>query len=237
MDTNSNQQSSRGNQQQSHASQQVTQEHAKPVKASEHIARTGSQPRRVSGIVKVIIGIIVFVAIAWVLSALRTKTPDSSLVTDSTDTASSTEMSAYAQTTPIVDGTMTYELGGVSFLFEPQVSDENNMLSTRIRLQLDNLTRNTVPIEVASYRLGTYRGQCSQVDADTYAMSSADKGALAFASCNYEGTGRQLAAFQEGKNIVVKARTVTENGSAQSDPMTQIISIDVTKIVQSSDGK
>jgi hypothetical protein len=44
-------------------------------------------------------------------------------------------------------------------------------------------------------------------------------------------TRQCLTVFQEGNNLVVKVRTVTESAE-QLDPLTPILTIDVTKIVQ-----
>jgi hypothetical protein len=207
-----------------HNSEPKTQHHSSMPHHSEP-----SAPRRVSMVAKVAIGIIVFVALAWVLSALRAKSPSETPVVDE-ETATSTPPVTYAAFIPVTDGAKVYTLEGVEFVFEPQVIDEQGMPSTRIRLQLNGFKRNGVPIEVARYRLGTYRGECAQIDPETYANSSAERDALGFAACNYEGVGRQLAVFQEGKELVVKVRSVTEDASAE--PMFAITRIDVTAIVQ-----
>ncbi len=192
-----------------------------------HHKQNDSQPRRVSMLGKFVVGVVVFVAIAWVLSALRTKAPENSLVTE-TDNASSTE-AVYSSFAPVTAAGTTYSLGGVSFLFEPQSAEDAGVPSTRVRLKLNDVKRNGSAFDVASYRLGTYRGECSAVSADAYLSSSAEKGALAFAACNYQGSGRQLAVFQEGQKIVVKARTITEDG-VQIEAMTPILYIDLNNI-------
>lgn len=186
-----------------------------------------SQPRRVSMIAKVAIGIVVFVGIAWVLSALRTQEPKK-VVQEPSTLATSTI--AYASFEPVVDGEFTYTLDGARFVFEPQEPDESGVPSTRIKLELQGLRRNGVPIEVARYRLGTYRGACEDLDPAVYQSSSAQQGALAFASCSYEGAGRQLGVFQEGNNLTVKVRSVSEDG-VSAEQMASIIVIPVPKIV------
>lgn len=132
---------------------------------------------------------------------------------------------------PVIDGDKTYTLGGVDWVFEPQSTDETGAPTTRVRLKLNDLRRNDVAIDVGLYRLGTYRGDCESYTALSDARALPDAGAIGFAQCWAGDAGRQLAVFQEGNNLVVKVRTVTESAE-QLDPLTPILTIDVTKIVQ-----
>lgn len=199
------------------------------------VKQQGNQPRRMGAATKVIGGILIFIVIAWVLSALREK-PDGSLVVEDgegTEVSTSTtpiSTGVSASAVSVLDGAFTYTLDGVSFVFEPQAADENGV-STRVRLQINGLKRNGFPIDVARYRMGTYRGTCSELS--TGAVSEFAPTALSAASCQFNGMTRQLATSQQGNNLVTQLRTLNEDGEQVEMPV-QISSIDITQIVQPS---
>lgn len=137
-----------------------------------------------------------------------------------------------ASTSAVIDGAHTYTFDGLMWVFEPQPTDENGAPITRVRLKIEGFTRNGVPIDVALYRLGTYRGDCRSYEDMPEGYALPIPGSLAFTQCWFAGGGRQLAVFQEGGALVVKVRTVSEE-EAQPEPLTTILTIDLTKIVQS----
>lgn len=132
---------------------------------------------------------------------------------------------------PVLDGDKKYTLGGLEWVFEEQSVGEDGTASTRVRLRLVDFKRNDVPVEVALYRLGTYRGECESFDVFDNARAVPDEGALAFAQCWLDGTGRQLVVFQEDKNLVVKVRSVSEDDE-QLAALTPILTIAVPAIIQ-----
>jgi len=132
---------------------------------------------------------------------------------------------------PVVDGDKTYTLGGLEWVFEPQDAGEGGVPSTRVRLKLANLKRNQTPIDVALYRLGTYRGECESFDVFDNARAVPDEGALAFAQCWWDNAGRQLVVFQEGDDLIVKVRSITEDDEQLSE-LSPILTISIPKIVQ-----
>jgi hypothetical protein len=132
---------------------------------------------------------------------------------------------------PIIAGADTYALDGFEWIFEPQALDESGAVTTRVRLKLSGLKRNNSPIEVATYRLGTYRGDCQSFDATKGEALAPTKDALSFAECVWNGTNRQLVVYQEGEALVVKARSLGENG-VESQPLTTILTIDIPRIIQ-----
>lgn len=121
-----------------------------------------------------------------------------------------------------VDGAL-YTLRGVSWVFEAQAADENGAPATRVRLRLNGFERNNSPIDVALYRLGTYRGACADAAVIDPAM-------LALAECRSGDVVRQLAAFQDDRLITVQARTVSEYGLPREE-FVPILSIDLAEII------
>ena len=170
---------------------------------------------------KVMIGIVAVVIVAGGYFIFRPSLPEPEAVTPL----------APALLVPVTDGDKTYTLEKLAWVFEDQNPDESGAPITRVRLKLEGFKRNEVPIDVGLYRLGTYRGSCtSSVDMPAgYVVS--DTGAAAFARCWFAGGGRELAVFQEGNYIVAKVRTVGEE-DAQPAPFVPILTVDITKIVQ-----
>lgn len=125
---------------------------------------------------------------------------------------------------PIAAANAVYTLGGVHWIFEPQAPDENGAPTTRVRLQLDEFRRNGSLIDVAYYRLGTYRGSCQDAPVATSAM-------LALAQCQWGEVVRQIAAFQEDSSVVVHVRTLGADGVPREE-FVPILSIDLTRIVE-----
>jgi hypothetical protein len=132
---------------------------------------------------------------------------------------------------PVVDGDKTYTLESLVWVFEPQGADENGAPNTRVRLQLKGFKRNDVPIDVALYRLGTYRGECQSSAPVAGEPVPPTPHALAMAQCWWDTGGRQLGVYQEGNALVVKVRSVTSD-SAELAPAVPILTIDLTKVVQ-----
>jgi len=202
---------------------------ASPVKAipvkTEQMKMEAVATEGMAGGQKVMLGVIVAVVLIGGYFWMRSGT--------ASDTAlPAPEIgSSPAVIAPIVDGDMTYTLGKVTWMFEPQGVDSTGAAMTRVRLQLTDLKRNEVPIDVAPYRLGTYRGDCQSYEATDSKKSLPDPDAIAFAECWSGDTGRQLAVFEEGNSIVVKVRPVTEEDTQLAD-LTQILTIDVPAIVQ-----
>ena len=189
-----------------------------------------SQPRRASFLVKTVLGIVIFIGLAWGLSALREKPPQQFVENELSETAISSANS-YSLFQPIAAGGEKYTLEGVDWSFEDQGATEQGLPITKVRLQLIGLKRGSVAIDVAKYRLGTYRGSCASVDPVVYSSSTADRGALAFAECRFGGVGRQLGVFQGGNFLLVKARADEKEGG-MNDQMTKILTIDVPNIVE-----
>lgn len=132
----------------------------------------------------------------------------------------------------IVDGDKTYTLDRLSWVFEEQSPDETGAPTTRVRLKFEGLKRNGVPIDVGLYRLGTYHGDCKSFEDMPSGYVLPEPTAVAFAQCWFAGGGRQLVVFQEGNTVVVKVRTVGEEDTEPA-PLVPILSVDITKIVQS----
>ncbi len=163
-------------------------------------------------------GYFVFKPSASSLPATQTKTP---------------EVGGLTAPSAVIAGAYTYQLGGLGWVFEPQSTDETGAPTTRVRMELKGFMRNSIPIEVALYRLGTYHGDCKAYEDMPEGYELPTPGALAFAQCWFAGGGRQLAVFQEGNNLVVKVRTVDEEES-EPQPLSAILTIDLTKVVQSA---
>ncbi len=176
---------------------------------------------------KVMIGLIGAVVIVGGYLLLTPSSPKDTQQSDEDQQA----VPITAVMTPIVDADKTYALAGLSWVFEKQEAGEDGAPSTRVRLKLDGLKRNETPIDVALYRLGTYRGECESFDVFGNARAVPDLNALAFAQCWWENAGRQLAVFQEGNQLVVKVRSVSEDDE-QLGELTPILTIDVPSIVQ-----
>jgi hypothetical protein len=132
---------------------------------------------------------------------------------------------------PVSANGKTYTLGSVEWVFEKQDVGEDGAPSTRVRLKLVDFKRDTTPIDVALYRLGTYRGECESFDVFGNARAVPDAGALAFAQCWWDASGRQLAVFQEDQKLVVKVRSVSEDDEQLAE-LTPILTIDIPTIVQ-----
>ncbi len=173
---------------------------------------------------RIIIGVIVAVVLVGGYFAFKTPSPEEKVVAPVNDSS--------AVIAPVIDGDLTYSLDGLRWIFEPQDQESEVSASTRVRLQLEGFKRNGSPIAVGLYRLGTYRGACKSFAVHENEQALPDAGALAFAECTHEGVTRQLAAFQENTTLVVKARVVRDEDE-QLEPLVPILTIDLTKIVQS----
>lgn len=197
---------------------------------SQHERRHDSQPRRVSGLAKFIFVGLGVLCLVWLVTALTEK----EAVTGTNNPESSVgdvDDLRYATPAPVLDGDTRYTLGTLAWVFEPQAEDEAGVTTTRIRLKLVDFKRNDVPIDVAQYRLGVYRGSCDVVDEEVYAASVPDRNSLTFAQCWFAGSGKQLGVFQEGPLLVVKARMIAEEDErfAELEP---ILTIDMRTIIQ-----
>lgn len=189
-----------------------------------------SSPRRFSFLARFLLGAIIFVGFAWLMSAIRTK-DESPKIDSSEEKISQVEELRYGNPEVVVDGENKYKFGTVTWTFEPQPVGENGVGSTRVRLKIVDFKRNNTVIDVAGYRLGTYKGTCDFVDEEVYAVSIPDRNALSFAQCWFAGSGRQLGVFQEGPMMVVKSRMIAEEDDGFEE-MVPILTIDMRKIVQ-----
>lgn len=142
------------------------------------------------------------------------------------------EASRQASIATVIDGEHVYSLGGLEWVFEPQAEDEAGAVATRVRLRLKDFERDGRPIDVALYRLGTYRGTCQSLEQMPKAFVPPEKDALAFAQCWFAGAGRQLMVFQSGDVLLIKIRMIAEEDE-RLEPLSTILSIDLTKIIQS----
>lgn len=131
----------------------------------------------------------------------------------------------------ITDGDTEYQIGALAWIFEPQGVDEAGLPLTRVRLKLEDFKKNGNAISVGAYRLGSYRGECKEFVPILDEQKPKEAGVLAFAQCQIQESGRQLAVFQDGPILLVKSRSF--GGSIDTNtPLTTILTIDVTKIVQ-----
>lgn len=187
--------------------------------------RGNSVARRVSLLVKFASSIVVIMVVAWLSSSLREKEDVKEVE------RSVSSVVDYPKFEKIRDGGKEYALENVEFVFETEQAGIEEVQTTRARLKLVGFSRDGSPIDVGKYRLGTYKGECEQFDGATYmTMSSVDPGALAFAQCVQDGVVRRLAVFQDGKNLVVKTRSMVEEREVSG--LTPILVIDITKIVK-----
>lgn len=197
----------------------------KIIEVASADTQVDSVPRRASLLVKFIVIMLVIVGVSWLFSSLRQRE-----VVEDVD-ADKNAAGSYASFESAVDGVSIYTLSGVSFIFEPQQANEAGVISTRVRLELNDLKRGATPIEVGRYRLGTYRGSCRAFSIEEYdALNIGESRPLAFSECAHAGVARQLGVFQEGSNLVVKARSNV--GEGVFDQLVPILSIDVTQIVE-----
>lgn len=189
-----------------------------------------TQPRRVSGLAKFIFVGLGVILCVWLVTAFTEK--DTALESgDRAREVGDVEDLRYAQPVAVTDESHRYTLGTIVWVFEPQGDDESGLPATRIRLKLVDFKRDNVPIDVAQYRLGVYRGSCDVVDEEVYAASVPDRNALSFAQCWFAGAGKQLGIFQEGPLLIVKARMIAEEDERFAD-LEPILTIDMRTIVQ-----
>jgi hypothetical protein len=175
---------------------------------------------------KVMIGIVAFVVLVGGYFVFR---PEQKEVAKQSIEEETSDLASAAM---VIDGEYTYSLGGLEWVFEPQVEDETGAPATRVRLKLKDFKRDNVPIDVALYRLGTYRGTCQSFEQMPEGFVLPEKDSLAFTQCWFAGAGRQLMVFQKGTMLEVKVRILAEE-DVQPAPLSKILSIDLTKIVQS----
>ena len=174
---------------------------------------------------KAMVGLIIAVILVGGYLVLRPNSDsEDEIISDNLATGSSV-------LAPVVDGETTYTLDSLVWVFEPQAVDESGASTTRVRLKLEGFKKNDVPIEVGLYRLGTYRGTCEPLILLPEQRSASEVGSFALTQCLSGGNGRQLAVFQEGNNLVVKVRTISDNGSEESE-FVSILTIDITEIVE-----
>jgi hypothetical protein len=174
---------------------------------------------------KIITALVVIVLLVGGYIVFRPTTPDDALPVVGGE--------GLAAIQPITIDGSTYSLEGFEWIFEPQSLDESGASTTRVRLKLTGLKRNDSPIDVATYRLGTYRGECQSFDATKGEALAPTADALSFAECIWNGTNRQLVVYQEGETLVIKARSLSESG-VESQPLTTILTIDIARIIQPS---
>lgn len=183
-----------------------------------------SVPRRASTLVKVVILVVGVIGISWLFSALKER--------EAVKVVDEEVLASYARFEPVIDGVQIYTLEGVSFIFESQSAErEGAAQATRVRLQLDGLKRGAAPIEVGRYRLGVYRGMCRALSPSEYEVFNMSGSApLAFAECAHGDLVRQLSVSQEGRNLMVRARSNIDAGAFTS--FAGILNIDITRIVE-----
>lgn len=174
---------------------------------------------------KVMIGIVLLVVLVGGYFVFRPAGDD----VQTQDMRSATPYAAAV--TPVNDGGNVYTIDGLGWVFEPQTIDESGAPTTRVRLRLEGFKRSGVPIDVALYRLGTYRGECQVFDAAKGEPVPPAEHALSFAQCWWQDGGRQLGVYQEGDNLVVKVRSVSAV-SSDLEGMVPILTIDIAKVVQ-----
>lgn len=122
-----------------------------------------------------------------------------------------------------VDGN-EYEMEGVEWRFTPQPDG-----FTQVRLQIVGLTRNDVPIEVLTYRLGAYEGECGEMDMPAGLVLPTASRPLAFGQCESFESSRQFVVTQEGSEVVTRTRVLTQETET---PFEKIQAIDVAAIVK-----
>ncbi len=123
----------------------------------------------------------------------------------------------------VQSNTYIYALETVGWTFTPEEG------GTQVRLKLIGFTRNNIPIDVATYRLGVHLGECSEMEMPAGLILPPLSQPLGFAQCEQIDSSRQFVVTQEGSNIVTRSRVLTQDSETA---FAQIQSIDVTKIIQ-----
>lgn len=106
-------------------------------------------------------------------------------------------------------------------------SSVNQAPQIQIRMYFENFKRNNFPIELASFNLGIYKGQCNDIRNLDY-DPNLGKG-IAFAQCLWDQQDVQLAIVEKGKTVSVYSRAVTDEFISQFN---RILEIDVSQLVK-----
>lgn len=173
--------------------------------------------------------LIIAIGIIIIVLALPGKNPENSSDTDSETTTSQTDSEDEAMTDaptngpgnaiqtmkPVDAGEFTYKFQGIAWELEPE---GNN---TKVNFRFDRFSRrDTNYVSFGRpYKLGTYKGTCSEKTQLAYDTTVEQDIPLAFVSCRTtDNYGRDIAIFQDIDDnalIVVKSREVTPTSTGK----------------------
>jgi len=128
---------------------------------------------------------------------------------------------------PVTVGSFVYQFQGVNWVFEPNDEEGVGVPLTDVKVWLDKFSRHAgsyVTFE-NPYKLGTYRGDCVQVDTLDF-DTTVEKRLLAYAQCTWNEEVVDITVFQDGQSILFKKRI---SGDSQFE---LLYSIDITTIVK-----
>lgn len=186
---------------------------------SRHMETTQPQIKgRWTGFIIGIVILVVIVVIALIANNSEKKEKNTEEVVSGTATQ---KMEPYSV------GAFTYQFEDISWVFDKSDEEKVGVPLTEVKVWLDKFSRhNQAVVKFENpYKLGIYRGDCSEVDQLEFDVTTEAR-PLAYAQCTWEAEIADIAVFQDAQTIHFKKRI------SGADQFELLYSIDITEIVK-----
>ena len=138
-----------------------------------------------------------------------------------------------AEMHPVESGDYVYRFEGINWTFEPAGEARPGVPRTKVNMMFEKFSRiENRYIDFGNpYKFGIYEGECREVESIALNKEVETGIALSFSECISPEAKTEFAIFQEGKDVVVKNRTVSAGDSPYA-PLDLLWKIDLTEVAR-----